>query len=337
MSSLASSDLYPLLFDPALHTKPWGGYQMSARLGKQIASGEKVGESWEIYYRNTVSNGSLAGRTLADLIAEFPDAMTGRADADPEFPLLVKFLDPAEWLSVQVHPDDALAAELEGQPRGKTECWYVIQADPDAKIAYGLAEPLDAESMRERILSGQAESMMQYVPVAPGDFIYMQAGTMHALGPGALIYELQQTSDTTYRVYDWGRVGLDGKPRDLHLDKALRCAHFDVNPVAQVTYSMNTIAPGVQHGQLVRGQYFTLDKYLLAEAADIRTDALTIETEGQAHLISAITNHIELRTGDDDNRVITLLPQGTSAFIPAGIESYTVVSDGEAEILIAHE
>lgn len=328
-----TSVLYPLLFEPALHTKPWGGSQMSARLGKQIVPGEKIGESWELYYRNIVSNGAFAGRTLAEVIATDPQGIIGRLTTDTEYPLLIKFLDPAEWLSVQVHPDDALASELEGQPRGKTECWYVIEAEPSATIAFGLAEPLTTDSMRALIESGDTnriERMMQYVPVQTGDFVFVQAGTMHALGPGVLIYELQQTSDTTYRVYDWGRMGLDGKPRALHLDKALRCTHFDVLPAAQVRYTVREVAPGVRYANLIRSQYFGLEKYILSAAHKI-------VTRGSAQIITAISGHVEIQTTHGGSNQITLLPQGSSAFIPAGLDRFHVTPDGEAEFLIARE
>ncbi len=154
-----SPQWYPLLFEPALHTKVWGGRQLETRLHKRLPPGEPIGESWEIYDKNRVSNGPLRGKTLGELIAAYPLEMVGKPDADPEFPLLIKFIDAQEWLSVQVHPDDKLAAELEGEPRGKTECWYVVDAVPGAQIAYGLAEPLDAGSFRKAIAEGRTKDV----------------------------------------------------------------------------------------------------------------------------------------------------------------------------------
>jgi mannose-6-phosphate isomerase len=152
---------------------------------------------------------------------------------------------------------------------------------------------------------------------------------MHALGPGILIYELQQTSDTTYRVYDWDRLGLDGKPRALHLEKSLRCTQFAVNPPAKTLYHMAQVADGVSLGQLVRGQYFNLDKLSLA------AHGYGLDTQRQcAHLLTALTGHIELRTG---THTPLLLPQGTSVFVPAAIGAYTLIPDGEAEVLVAWE
>jgi mannose-6-phosphate isomerase len=317
--------LYPLIFEPALHARPWGGTQLQSRLGKELPPGAPVGESWEIFWKNRVSNGEHQGRTLGELIRRYPREVTGNVAAGEEFPLLVKFLDAQDWLSVQVHPNDALALHLEGQPRGKTECWYVINAVPGAKLAYGLSEALDKDTLRTAIASGRAKDVMQYVEVQTGDFIFVPAGTMHALGPGLLIYELQQTSDTTYRVYDWDRMGLDGKPRDLHLDKALECTTFSVRPPAKRPYQMQQVADHVAVGELARSQYFALDKVVFSQP-------YTLNTRGsQAHLVTAVSGHVEWR---GDTYLPQLFPQGTSALIPASIGEYRLVPDGEAEVLI---
>src|SRR5258708_251701 len=229
-------DAYPLLFEPSLHPKVWGGRLLQTKLGKTLPSDQPYGESWEIFWQNRVANGEYRGKTLGELIAAYPIEMVGTKNADPEFPLLIKFIDAQDWLSVQVHPDDKLAAELEGQPRGKTECWYIVDAVPGAQIVYGFAQDIDADGFRKALESGHGKDVLQYVNVAPGDFISVPAGMMHAIGPGILLYELQQTSDTTDRVYDWDRPGLDGKPRELHIDKSLRATRFDVKPTARIAY-----------------------------------------------------------------------------------------------------
>jgi mannose-6-phosphate isomerase len=325
--------LYPLLFEPALHPKVWGGRQLEGRLGKKLPPGEPIGESWEIYWKNRVSNGPLRGQTLGDLIAAYPQRMVGKPDADPEFPLLVKFLDAQQWLSVQVHPNDELAAKLEGEPRGKTECWYVIDAEPGAQLAYGLTEPLDAPTFRRAIEEGRTKDVLQYVNVVPGDFIFVPAGTLHALGPGILIYELQQTSDTTYRVYDWDRPGLDGKPRELHLDKALACTNFEVKPRAKgKAYRVQSDTPGINISQLLRGQYFSLD-LLKLKRQDLGDTTFTIEYEA-AHLLTVIAGHTVLRDFDDAYEPIKL-SVGMSTFVPARLGPYTIVPEDNAEILQA--
>jgi mannose-6-phosphate isomerase len=324
--------LYPLLFEPSLHVKVWGGRQLESRLGKALPPGEPVGESWEIFWQNRVSNGPLRGKTLGELIAADPQGVVGTLDASPEYPLLVKFIDAQDWLSVQVHPDDALAAKLEGQPRGKTECWYIVDAVPGAQLAYGLAEPLDAEGFRQAIAAGRAKDVLQYVTVAPGDFIYVPAGTLHAIGPGVLLYELQQTSDTTYRAHDWDRPGLDGKPRELHLDKALTCTHYDVRPAAKIAYRVQSDMPGVSIARLIKARYFSLD-WLKLRRQDPGETPFTIEYEA-AHLLSAISGRVTLHDERETYDPVGLAA-GMSAFIPSRLGPYHLIPDEEAEILQA--
>jgi mannose-6-phosphate isomerase len=325
--------LYPLLFEPSLHPKVWGGRQLATRLGKVLPGDQPIGESWEIFWKNRISNGPLRGKTLGELIDAYPRKMLSIPNADPEFPLLVKFLDAQDWLSVQVHPDDERAALLEGEARGKTECWYIIDATPGAQIAYGLAEALDAHSFRKAIEAGRTKDVLQYVTVAPGDFIYVPAGTLHALGPGILLYELQQTSDTTYRVYDWDRPGLDGKPRELHLDKALSCTNFEARPRAKGTpYRVQSDTPGINISQLVRGPYFSLD-LLKLHRENLGSTTFTIEYDA-AHLLTVISGHTTLQDLDDRYERITL-SAGMSAFVPAKLGPYSIVPENNAEILQA--
>lgn len=308
----------PLRLEPSLHSRVWGGRTLEVRLGKTLPTAEPYGESWEIFWKNTLKTGGWAGKTLGEAIAADPLGMVGRADAGPEYPLLVKFLDSHDWLSVQVHPDDNWAQKLEGEPRGKTECWYVIAAEPGAQIAYGISEPLDAEGFRLAVQQGRAKSVMQYVNVAPGDFIFVPAGTMHALGTGLLIYELQQTSDTTYRVYDWDRMGLDGSPRPLHLEKALAVTQYRVNPQAKVPYE---VIPGQVRTRLIEGQYFGLEKITL------EGDSVTLDTETRrAHLLSCIQGEMRIEGAAFTPESLRL---GDSIFIPAGVGQYSLHGSGE--------
>jgi mannose-6-phosphate isomerase len=324
-------ELYPLLFEPALHARVWGGKQLETRLGKHPSTAEPVGESWEIYFQNRVSNGALHGKTLGELIAEHPKEIVGSPDADPEFPLLIKFLDSRDWLSVQVHPDDALAEKLEGQPRGKTECWYIIDAVPNAEIIYGLNEALNEATFRQAIESGHTRDVLQSVPVKAGDFVYVPAGTVHALGPGILLYELQQTSDTTYRVYDWDRLGLDGKPRALHIDKSLACTHYDVRPKAQVDYKMEKTPEGYAVASLVKGPFFALDK--LEFNRHYRYEIFNKHIG--VHALTVLRGSIMLRDPQDRYVPVTVAT-GQSVLMPDGISnSYIVSQDSEAEVLRA--
>ncbi len=298
---------------------------MQTRLGKHTASDEPVGESWEIYSGNTIANGECAGITLRELLTQFPAEILGRHRQD-DFPLLVKFLDAQDWLSVQVHPDDALALELEGEPRGKTECWYILSADANAEIIYGCSRELTTEEFRTALTGGTARDVLQYVRVQAGDFIYVPAGTVHAIGPGILLYELQQTSDTTYRLYDWDRAGLDGKPRPLHIEKSVRCAHLDVRPTAQVKYTTDTYTPGISVATLVRGQYFGLDVLMLSIPLRLTTEQDT------PHLLTVASGSVEIHGAGFDP---VTLPLGTSALIPAGVGEYEIIPTADATILCA--
>ncbi|PJF35876.1 MAG: mannose-6-phosphate isomerase [Candidatus Thermofonsia Clade 1 bacterium] len=328
---MSESALYPLLFEPSLHVKVWGGRQLETRLGKRLPTAEPYGESWEIFWQNRIANGAQRGKTLGQFIQEQPLALTGKAQAEAEFPLLVKFIDAQDWLSVQVHPDDALAQALEGEPRGKTECWYIVDAAPDAHIIYGFAQPTDAETFRRAIAEGRARDYLQFVPVQANDFIFVPAGTMHAIGTGILLYELQQTSDTTYRVYDWDRLGLDGKPRPLHLEKALRCTRFEVQPKAKRPYTLQPMADGVQGVQLIDSAYFRLERLALQPMAQWR-----FGEAGQARLITVIQGSLALESENSAEPLHVSL--GDSIFVPARLPfSLKALGAQTAEVLIAAE
>lgn len=313
------TELYPLLFEPILSPRPWGGDALHKLYGKPTPPHETIGESWEIYTASVITNGPLKGRTLGDTLKEYGDALAP-SDGD-DFPLLVKILDAREWLSVQVHPDDIHAQRLEGQPRGKTECWYVLHAEPDSKLAVGTLQPMTPEEFRSAIEAGKAEEIIRYIPVKAGDFLYVEAGTMHALGPGLVIYELQQSSDTTYRVYDWGRVGKDGKPRELHLEKALQVANLQPNPDPLTHYEVHCDPFGNEVAELMRGSYFALDRVRLHER---ETKFDTLDT---CRLITVIEGTIYL----NDIR----LEKGHSVLLPASLGPYTLTQNGGAVFLIA--
>src|SRR5262249_30443044 len=280
-------------------------------------------ESWEVYWKNRVANGEFKGKTLGELIELYPEEMVGRKDASPEFPLLIKFIDAQDWLSVQVHPADKLAAELKGEPRGKTECWYIVDAKPGAQIVYGFSKPIDANEFRKRLESGRAEDVkdvLQFVDVASGDFIYVPAGTLHAIGPGILLYELQQTSDTTYRVYDWDRPGLDGKPRELHIEKSLKSIHFDVMPEA-----IKPLNPSFH------GPYFGLTK-ISSQKSNSGSD---IHVHGSgAYILTVAAGGAKLNAGPDIEPVRVLV--GQSVFLPSQIGGVALEHDkGKTDILCA--
>lgn len=229
---MSDESLYPLVFDPILMERVWGG-QALAKLGKRVPAGRPVGESWELAdlteASSLVASGALAGTSLRQLRQTRQRELCGPAALDGgSFPLLVKFIDAAQTLSVQVHPDAETAARLGGRP--KSEAWYVLDAAPGAVLHLGLKPGITISRLEQAVAEGQVEELLHAVPVSAGDLIPVLPGTVHAIGAGVLLAEVQQPSDTTYRVYDWGRLGLDGKPRPLHLAESLQSVHADSRP-----------------------------------------------------------------------------------------------------------
>jgi len=208
------TDLYPFLLEPEFKERPWGARDLSPIYDKK-ADKDPIGEVWLTADTCKVANGPLKGRTLQDLCREYGKAFLGDNCPDTSrFPLLIKFLFPREKLSVQVHPDDEGARRI-GQPCGKTECWYVLDAKPGAQVGLGLKPGVTKQQLAEAIANKRAEFLLNWIPINKGELIYVDAGTVHAIGPGSILVETQQNSDTTYRLYDYGR------PRDLHVEQGL--------------------------------------------------------------------------------------------------------------------
>jgi mannose-6-phosphate isomerase len=230
-----------LAFAPLMKPTVWGGRRLGHLLGKQLPPATPVGESWEVVDlpgdQSVVAGGPLAGATLADLREQHGGGLLGGAPLlAGRFPLLIKFIDAAQTLSVQVHPDEAACARLGGGARPKTEAWYVIAAEPGALLYVGLDAPVERDRFAAAIADGTVEQLLHRLPVRPGDFVYLPSGTVHAIGAGIVLAEVQQSSDTTYRVFDWNRVGLDGRPRQLHVTQALESIDFaQVGPPAAAT------------------------------------------------------------------------------------------------------
>ncbi|HOF89518.1 MAG TPA: class I mannose-6-phosphate isomerase, partial [Armatimonadota bacterium] len=232
---------YPLRFTPIYKEKVWGGRRLETLLGRALPPDQPIGEAWEVsdhpHGRSVVANGPDAGTPLDALIARHGAALLGArvaAEDGARFPLLVKYLDAEKPLSVQVHPDDAYAAEHAGE-LGKTEMWYVLHAEPDACLIAGLRAGVTREAFADALAHGDPAALLHRLPVSAGDTLFIPAGRIHAILPGLLLLEIQQNSDTTYRLYDWGRVGLDGTPRALHADEAMAVANWhDYEPRAGI-------------------------------------------------------------------------------------------------------
>ncbi len=268
-----SGDIYPLTFDPVFRDYIWGGRNLETLFGRKLPPGI-VAESWEISGHPSsptrVNVGPLAGLTLPQVQERLGERLVGTrsgwATARGRFPLLVKLLDANQPLSVQVHPPDDYALAHEGD-LGKTEMWYVLHAQAGAELIYGLARETTPREFRAAIDSGRLESLLHRLPVAVGDVIFIPTGTLHALLEGIVVAEIQQNSDTTYRVYDWGRVGADGKPRPLHVDKALEVIDFArIRPGAAVPRLLSEVE-GVRRAEIARCRYFVVEKVELAAGA----------------------------------------------------------------------
>ena len=227
----------PLVFEPLFMERVWGGRRLEQLYHKKLLPGARVGESWEIVDReeaqSVVHDGPLRGQTLHELWTHRREEVFGPGLDDQErFPLLVKMLDAQERLSLQVHPPAELAQGLGGEP--KTEMWYLAHAEAGAEVFAGLAAPTSRAQFEEALHDGRAAELVQRIPVEEGDAIFIPSGRIHAIGAGCLIVEIQQNSDTTYRVFDWNRVGMDGRPRTLHIEQSLQATNYgDVQPALQ--------------------------------------------------------------------------------------------------------
>lgn len=234
--------LYPLTFKPIILERIWGGKKLKTRLGKDIGNIENAGESWEISsvqgLESETENGLLAGNQLSELIEIYLSDLVGEKVYDKfgiEFPLLIKYIDADDVLSIQVHPNDTLAKERH-HAYGKTEMWYVLEAEPDAYIISGFNRDITKEEYLAYLKAGNLEKLMNKVPTKPGDVFFIPAGRVHAIGKGVLLAEIQQTSDITYRIFDWNRVDKNGNPRQLHTDEALDAIDFKMTEQVKQSY-----------------------------------------------------------------------------------------------------
>ncbi len=285
----------PFLLRPWFSERVWGRKSLLPWYG-ETGTAEPVGEAWLTGPQCVVETGLFAGETLADVAEELGG----------DFPLLVKLLFPEEKLSVQVHPDDAMAHEV-GEARGKTECWYVLEAEPGATVALGLKDGVGVKEVEAAVADGSLESLMQYVPVAVGDMLFVDAGTVHAIGPGVVLLETQQTSDVTYRLYDYGR------PRELHLEKGLRAM--------KTKTKAGKIAPRAMDGftRLIEEQYFVVDRFEVASGEVVMT------LEGDGCLVGVAGSGV-VRCGEEE----IPLKKAQTVVVPLGSGPVLVSGDGLA-------
>jgi len=312
---------YPLLFDPLLKPKVWGGRTLE-RFGKTLPAGELIGESWELADlpesipngRSRIANGALNGQTLRDALQNHASAYLGRVSKSPEggFPLLIKYLDARQNLSVQVHPS-ADYAKTHPESHLKSEAWVVIDADPGAVIYKGIKPGVSAAAFARHIQTNEVVHDLIAIPVKPGDCHYLPSGTCHALGAGILVAEVQTPSDTTFRVYDWGRPA--GAGRELHIDQAMQCIDFGPTPPISPSPHKPTLANGIRITPLTATEYFRIDRVdSIESAAPPAPPTWEIATDGRPEVWMMIKGRGGIQSSGTD--LVDLLP-GVTTLLPA--------------------
>ncbi len=318
--------IYPIKTQPVFKQYLWGGDSLKKKFNKNVPF-DTAAESWEISCHNDglslVAEGEYEGQTLKEVIFSNKKEMLGREDTEV-FPLLVKILDAKDSLSVQVHPDNDFASKYENGELGKTEMWYIMDAKPGANLVFGIKEGTTPETLKKSIEDGTLEDYLNYVPVKKGDFLHIPSGTIHAIRDGILIAEIQQSSNTTYRVYDYNRVDKDGNKRPLHVEKAVLATNYENNGNIPESFPEKEI-PGGKFRTLTSCEYFTVEKYEISQKYDIEKETDKFEmllfTDGKGKIIY-------------DGKEYSFVP-GDSFFMPAAIDGYTI--SGECEFLRSFE
>src|SRR5437762_975381 len=316
-------DLYPLLMQPAFDPRPWGTKDLSPIYPNHWFN-ENIGESWLTGDECKVANGPLAGKSLANLARQFGRELIGDPPRDPNrFPLLLKFLFPNEKLSVQVHPDDE-AARAVGEPWGKTECWYVVEAKPGSQIALGLKRGVTKAQLEKAIEQQTAEDLLNWINVYAGEMIYVAGGTVHTLGPGSIIVETQQQSDTTYRLYDYGR------PRELHLElglAAVKVAHGS----GKISRASAASDNGAQHEELIAAPYFVVERFALTTPKTL----MTTDESGvrSVQILLALNGRGSVEAHGSEP---VMFAKGDAVVVPANIWNFEVRPQSEIEFIMAH-
>lgn len=318
--------LYPLTFHPIFKERVWGGRNLSSLYGKSLPSEKPIGESWEISDRpgdaSVVANGAYAGKSLRWLMEHHRDELLGEVPAqDGLFPLLIKILDACEKLSLQVHPPANKAAELGGDP--KTEMWHITHAQPGAELYVGLRSGVTRAEFERRIADGSVAECFHRIPVKAGDTMFLPSGRVHAIGAGLVIFEIQQNSDTTYRVFDWNRVGTDGKPRELHVSQSLESIDFtDFEPsLANTPFAS---AGRFRIRPLAKHPLFSVDEFRA-----LSKESLTFK-QPRMKIVGALNHRLQV----SGNNTAVNLNAGEFALIPAAIADATIHAEIDSGFLL---
>ena len=318
--------LYPFVFTPIFKERIWGGRELERLYGKKLPGQNPIGESWEVSYRpgdaSIIGNGPLAGKTLRWLMENHAEAMLGSAKpaANNHFPILCKILDARDRLSLQVHPPAQKAAELKGEP--KTEMWYITDASPGAELYVGLKRGVTRKEFEQKIHTSAVADCFQKVPVKAGDTMFLPSGRVHAIGAGLVIFEIQQNSDTTYRVYDWDRKGLDGKPRELHIPQSLASINFnDFEPaLVRTAFASDGV---IQKRALVQDTLFNVEAWKIESQKEAPLRPLSLQ------IIAVTKGQLEVRSGKEGAKISA----GQFCVVPAESANARIIAHADAELL----
>ena len=314
----------------SLHETIWGGQRLGLYGWKRLPSPDiAVGESWETEINTVAQNEPYQGKTLGRLVEELGIALLGKqtiAIFGHRFPLLAKFIDANDKLSVQVHPDDHYAATFEGGKLGKTEFWYILAAEPGATIVHGFKVPTSSTQVRKAIEDVTLENLLQEEYVAAGDVIFVPAGTVHAIGSGILLYELQEYSDITYRMYDYGRLTANGIPRELHINKSLEVSNYNVSSRIKIQPVPLADKNGYEDRCLVACQYFVTREITLQQK-DAVSGYMNGSTEGSCIILTALSSEVQVRYGNV-LRYSLSLARGQTMVLPAALGDYRIEGEG---------
>jgi len=311
--------MYPIIFTPDYKERVWGGQKLKTVLGKEIPY-KHTGESWEIAChengQSVVKNGKYKGLTMEQLLEKQGESIIGKLFVKGDkFPLLIKFIDAKDKLSVQVHPEDDYAFKNENGELGKSEAWYILQANEGSKLVAGIKDGVTKELFKEKLATNQLEEILNEVEVKAGDVLDIPAGLLHAIGDGILLAEIQQNSDTTYRVYDWGRVGLDGNPRELHVQKSIDVIDFDQKHSKELVKGVKASFEGFSVTEFIRNKYFVLQE-------------VSIDTEYSQEKLAASFEIYMCVKGDaiiEYNGESLDIVFGESLIIPSSLTNYKIV------------
>jgi mannose-6-phosphate isomerase len=322
--------LYPFKLKESFHATIWGGQRLGLHGWKRLTTPNvAIGESWETEIQNVVLSGPYQGKTLGNLVDELGGELLGEqaiAVFGKRFPLLAKFIDANAKLSVQVHPDDRYAAENEDGQLGKTEFWYILAADPGSTIIHGFKTPTSSTEVRKAIEGETLEDLLNKVPVAAGDVIFVPAGTVHAIGSGVLLFELQEYSDITYRMYDYGRLTAAGVPRELHVKKSLEVAHYCVSPRVKAQPVLLAKEDGYEDRCLIACQYFVTREITFKQRNGLYGQ-MKGTTGGSCIIITALDGAVQVGYGKALASSEKLM-RGQTMVLPAELGNYCLEGEG---------